>query len=133
MTVGRIASRALAALALAAALGLGAGPALADPTGTWTTEGGLSRVEIAPCGGSYCGTVVWTKDPDRRDAKSGEPIRGMRILTDLVETGPDTYRGALYNPQDGRNYTGYMTVNGNTAQLKGCVVRPLCKSQTWTK
>ena len=113
--------------------GLGTGVALADPSGTWTTDGGLSQVRIAPCGGSYCGTVVWTKDPDRKDVNSGKPVKGMTILTGLAETGPNEYKGKIYNPQDGRNYTGYMTISGNSAKLKGCVVRPLCKTQTWTK
>ena len=70
------------------ALGLGTGAAMADPSGTWTTEGGASRVQIAPCGGNYCGTVVWTKDPNRVDAKSGKPVKGMTILTGMTETGP---------------------------------------------
>ncbi len=117
----------------ALAFGLAATPALADPSGTWTTEGGLSQVRIAPCGGAFCGTVVWTKDPNRADAKSGRKVKGMTILTGMTETGANQYKGNLYNPQDGKNYTGYMTVNGNSATLKGCVVRPLCKTQTWSR
>ena len=114
-------------------LGLATGAAMADPSGTWTTDGGLSRVQIAPCGGDYCGTVVWTKDPERKDVKSGKLVKGMTILTGLKETGANAYQGKIYNPQDGRTYTGYMTISGASAKLKGCVVRPLCKTQTWTR
>ena len=44
----------MAALALAA-------PALAqgqDPSGTYLSESGDTRVRIARCGGAYCGTIV---------------------------------------------------------------------------
>ncbi|MEM7565837.1 MAG: DUF2147 domain-containing protein [Pseudomonadota bacterium] len=112
---------------------LGAGPALADPVGTWTTEGGLAQVRVAPCGAAFCGTIVWVKDPARKDAGSGGPILGLTILTGLTETGAGEYRGRVYNPEDGRTYTGFMTIEGDRAALKGCVVRPLCKTQTWTR
>ena len=46
---------------LAAALFVlaGCGGALAaDPSGTWLTQGGNSRIKIADCGGALCGTII---------------------------------------------------------------------------
>src|SRR5829696_3283620 len=62
---------ALAGLVLAA-------PSLAqgqDPTGTYLSETGDTRVRIARCGGSYCGTIVAVKG-DARDSNNPDP--GLR-------------------------------------------------------
>jgi uncharacterized protein (DUF2147 family) len=46
----------LALVAMSVAL---AAPAwAADPKGTWLTEPGTSRIRIADCGGTLCGTIV---------------------------------------------------------------------------
>ena len=49
-------SLATALLVLAGCCG---GALAADPSGTWLTQGGNSRVRIADCGGALCGTIVW--------------------------------------------------------------------------
>jgi len=138
------------ALAMAIGSGLLIGPAFAgDPTGTWLTEGGKSRVRVANCGGALCGTVIWLKDPNDRDtgqpvtdknnadaSKRNRPVIGVDIMIAMKPSGaPDKWAGEVYNPEDGQTYTGSLTVlDGRTVELKGCVFGGLiCKGQTWSR
>src|SRR4051812_34209717 len=43
----------------------------AEPTGTWLTQTGTSRIRVADCGGALCGTIVWLKEPN--DPDTGKP------------------------------------------------------------
>src|SRR5215212_913736 len=66
---------ALAGLALAA-------PSLAqgqDPRGTYLSETGDTRVRIARCGVSYCGTIVAVKG-DIKDVNNPDPGLRSRAL-----------------------------------------------------
>jgi uncharacterized protein (DUF2147 family) len=126
---------ALGALALAV-------PALAqgqDPSGTYLSESGETRVRIARCGGAYCGTIVAVtgeaKDVNNADpALRGRNLIGVRMISDIQPSG-DGFTGQLYNYKDGKTYTGKMSFAGGDAmQLSGCVLGGLiCRSQTWTK
>lgn len=118
----------------------GAGTAQAqDVAGTWLTEGGTSRVRISPCGSARCGTIVWTV-AEARDVNNPDPARkarnlvGVRMISDAKPDG-GTWTGQLYNPLDGRTYTGKMRLKGpGQLELSGCVLGGLiCKSQTWSK
>src|SRR5215467_6305165 len=64
--------RLAAHLAAIALIAFGATGALAaEPTGTWLTEGGKSRIRIADCGGALCGTISWLQEPN--DPETGKP------------------------------------------------------------
>jgi uncharacterized protein (DUF2147 family) len=132
----------LAAAALAAAF---ASPALAgDPTGLWQTPTNGGQVRIARCGQALCGTLVNSdhiradanaRDEHNRDAAlRGRTLRNLPMLTGFTG-GPTEWRnGSVYNPADGRTYRGTITMtNDNSLNLRGCVVAPLCKTQTWTR
>lgn len=115
-------------LALAAAALLAAGPALADPSGTWLRDNGNSRVRIASCGANYCGTIVWVKDD------SGPSKVGQRVFYDMAPNGANTYSGKAFNPEDGKTYTGKITVSGATMTTSGCVLGGMiCRSVSWRK
>jgi uncharacterized protein (DUF2147 family) len=121
----------------------------ADPIGTWYSAGNRSQVRIAHCGGALCGGIVWLKDPN--DPKTGKPwtdvhnpdaakrtrpLIGVRIVLDLTPSNaPDKWQGRVYNADDGRTYSGYLTMTGaNALELKGCVFGGIiCKSETWTR
>jgi uncharacterized protein (DUF2147 family) len=130
-------------LAIAAAFGavVLATPALAqagDPTGTWLTESGDTRVRIARCGSSLCGTIVASSHP--KDVNNPDPAKrdrslvGVQMISDIVPSG-DGFSGQLYNPQDGKTYLGKLKLTDAKAmQLSGCILGGLfCRSQTWTK
>jgi uncharacterized protein (DUF2147 family) len=120
----------------------------ADPLGTWYTKDNESQVRIANCGDALCGTLVWLKDPndpqtgkpktDKKNpdpSKAKGPLLGVQIVFGLKPSGtPNQWKGEVYNPEDGNTYSGLFTVTGlDTADLKGCAMAVICKTQTWTR
>jgi uncharacterized protein (DUF2147 family) len=135
---------ASAILCLAAATPASAG----DPRGTWTTEDGKAKVAIASCGGALCGNIVAltepndtvtgkpktdSKNPDA--AKRARPMIGVQIVIDMKPDTADTWKGQVYNAEDGKTYSGSITlVNATTLTLQGCALGGLiCKNQTWAR
>jgi len=125
-------------------------PALAaDPTGTWLTNGGKATVRIASCGPELCGTIIALREPNglatgrpktdvnNPDAsKRNRPMIGVPIVLGMKPSGtPDKWNGQVYNAEDGKTYTGSITMQGaRSLKLEGCVFGGLiCKAQTWTR
>jgi uncharacterized protein (DUF2147 family) len=129
-----------AAVAAAAILAFASLPATAaTPDGTWLSASGATKVKIAPCGGNYCGTIVWVKGPETKDAKNPDaakrsrPLVGVQLMYGMAAEG-DGYKGKLYDYTSGKTYTGKLKVGGGSLSLSGCVLGGLiCKSETWTK
>lgn len=120
----------LSTLALASAALL-ATPVLADEvTGTWLRDTGASHVKFGPCGGgAMCGTIAWLKPGVETPAKIGQ-----KIFYDMKPSGAGAWSGTAFNPEDGKTYTGKMTLAGGTLTTQGCAMGGLiCKSTTWTK
>ena len=113
-----------------AAAALLATPAIADDvSGTWLRDSGASHVKFAPCGSVLCGTIAWLKPGVETPAKVGQ-----RIFYDMKPNGDNAWSGTAFNPEDGKTYTGKMTLAGNTLTTAGCALGGLiCKSTTWTK
>lgn len=118
-----------AALALLALCGLMT-PAMAqEATGTWLRETGESRVRFAKCGEALCGTVVWLKDPANSPSKIGQ-----RVFYDMKPNGANAWSGSAFNPEDGKTYSGKMTLSGNSLTTSGCVLGGMiCKSVRWSR
>ena len=111
----------------------------ADPSGTYLSETGETRVRIARCGGAYCGTIISVqgeaKDVNNPDPKlKGRNLVGIQMISN-IQPAADGFTGQLYNYKDGRTYSGKMSfAAGKTMQLSGCVFGGLiCRSQTWAK
>ena len=122
---GRIYSVVISAMALAGATG-----ALAqDATGTWLRETGESRVRIAKCGEALCGTVVWLKNPAESKSKIGQ-----RVFYDMMPNGANAWAGKAFNPEDGKTYSGKMSLSGGTLTTAGCVAGGfICRSVSWSR
>ena len=129
-------------------LGASAPALAADPLGKWLTQENKATVAISHCGDALCGTIVALKEPndpatgkpkvdkENADAKLAKrPLIGVQIVLAMKPTGtPDQWKGQVYNAKDGNTYTGYFTMTGaDTAELKGCAMGFICKSQTWTR
>ena len=138
------------AAVLATSLGLAAAtPAMAaEPIGNWLTEDGEATVAITRCGDALCGTIVALKTPidpatgrpqtdvnNPDAAKTRRPLIGVQIIFGLTPSRmADKWDGQLYNPEDGKTYSGSLTVTGaNTLDLQGCTFVVLCESRTWTR
>lgn len=118
-------------------------------SGRWATPGFGSIVEIAPCAGApdrVCGRIMWlwedadasnrprsdSKNPDR--ALRARALIGVEIIQGLQETGPGVWSdGSLYNPDDGRTYTGAVRLSQGALHLKGCALGVFCQTQTWRR
>lgn len=123
-------------ITLAAAFALTAGAALAaDPIeGIWQTqpdEGSVALVQIAPCGGAYCGTIV---KAFKGQQEYNSPNIGKQIVIGMAPSGEGAYAGKVLRPADNKIYNGKAQVSGGSMKLSGCVAGGLiCKSQTWTR
>jgi len=104
----------LATMALVAGLAQAAEPI----EGSWKTASGETAM-IASCGGSFCVTL-----------KTGKHA-GKKIGTLAGTAG--SYSGEITDPEDDKTYSGSGTIKGDTLQMRGCVLKILCKSQTWTR
>ena len=97
-------------------------------TGLWLRENGASHVRIAPCGDALCGFVAWVKDPERASEI------GLKVFFDMKPSGPGTWEGQAFNPEDEKTYTGKMVLEGGALKTSGCVLGGLiCKSVNWTR
>src|ERR1700754_5073206 len=99
---------ALTALVLAA---LATPVSAQDAAGTWLTASGETRVRIAPCGGNVCGTIVWVKNTGAKDENNPNAAQKSRSLVginmiNMKPAGDKKWSGTLYNPQDGKTYSG---------------------------
>ncbi|MEJ0095820.1 MAG: DUF2147 domain-containing protein [Methylocella sp.] len=148
----------MAAIALSfACASSNAAPALAtpaaatpdDPSGLWFTKNNGSIIKIAPCAAFYCGALVWLKEPNDPDgkprsdkynedpAKRGQPMIGIELLIDLAPE-KDHWRGKAYNPEDGKTYDiTFKTITdktpGDKAEIEGCILKILCKTDVFTR
>ena len=91
---------------------------------------------------------MWLKEPNDPDtgkpktdknngdeAKRSRPLIGVQIVLGMKPAGTDKWTGQVYNAEDGKTYSGNLTMNGgNTLTLQGCALGGLvCKGQNWTK
>lgn len=117
------------ALAAVLATATAAGAQAAEATGTWVRSDGTSKVRFAPCGGALCGTISWLKNPAESKGRVGQ-----RVFFDMKPSGANSWAGSAFNPEDGKTYTGKMTVSGDSLTTKGCVLGGIiCKSVSWSR
>jgi uncharacterized protein (DUF2147 family) len=93
-------------------------------------------IEIAPCGGNLCGTVVKASPLQQEKAERGSGTRliGSRLITGIQPTGPGAYKGRVFAAD--RNVSASGTVNQlspNQLEVKGCILMVICKSRTYVR
>jgi len=151
-TVGSDAAKVAVLVLALAATGLVASRAEAarvDIAGRWATQGLGSIVEFRPCAAApdaMCGRILWLWDandpagkrradvhnPDR--ALRSRPLVGIEIVRGLRETSPGVWsEGSVYNPDDGRTYTGAVKVRNGRLELRGCALNVICQTQVWRR
>ena len=122
--------RIIKAAALAVGLvGLASAANAADPYGTWTRPSTGTQVNFYDCGGKLCGKITGVKDATKKDTI------GKVIMSGATKSGDNTWKGDLLNTEDGKTYSGVVTLEGAKAlNLKGCTLGGLiCKGETWAK
>ena len=100
----------------------------ADPYGTWTRNSTGSKISFYECGGNLCAKIASVKDQTKKDTV------GKVIMTGATKSGDNTWKGDLFNTEDGKTYSGTVTLQGGGLNLKGCALAGLvCKDETLTK
>jgi uncharacterized protein (DUF2147 family) len=89
--------------------------------------GGRSSSQYSQ-GEAVCGSITWLRD-------SNSPAKiGQQVFFDMKPNGENTWAGSAFNPEDGKTYTGKMTLSGDRLVTAGCVLGGLiCKSYTWAR
>jgi uncharacterized protein (DUF2147 family) len=103
--------------------------------GLWRNPSETAIIEIAPCGGLYCGKVVWASERGQREAAKGAPqVVGTTVLTDL-KSAQDGWAGTLFIPDDNIHVSATLKMVGNRQlKLTGCAIIGLfCRSQIWSR
>ena len=115
--------------------------------GTWRTSEGKAIVEIFKCEESYCGRIVWLREPLKEgkpvlDDKNPDetlrerPVLGMVLLHGFVYDEDYLWTGGtVYDPESGDAYSARMTLVGEEElELRGYVLIPLFgRTETWTR
>jgi uncharacterized protein (DUF2147 family) len=111
------------------ASGFAAGARADEPYGTWVRPSTGTQVNFYNCGGKLCGKIVAVKDQSRK----GEI--GTVIMNGADKTGDKEWRGDLLNTEDGKTYSGVVTLEGPSAlNLKGCAALGIiCRGETWQR
>lgn len=101
----------------------------ADPHGVWRRPDGGEQFSFYDCdGGLLCARLVSVAKPEDAGAV------GTVILRGATKSGPNEWRGKLYNARDGKTYDGYVILrSANELRLKGCLWGVLCGGETWTR
>lgn len=143
----RIMPAALAALL--AGLTFPAVAAAQQATGTWLRETGTSQIRISPCGASLCGRISWLREPNDPDtgkpktdkfnpdpARRNSPLLGTAVILNMAPAGkPGQWKGQVYKADEGKTYTGFLTVQGaDRLLMEGCVMGGvICKKETLSR
>jgi uncharacterized protein (DUF2147 family) len=117
--------------------------------GNWATRGFGSVVQFRPCASdaaTLCGRIIWLWEPNdergRPRVDNHNPDRALRsrslvgveIVRGLRETAPGAWsEGSLYNPDDGRTYTGTVRMRNGALELRGCALNVFCQTQIWRR
>jgi len=113
--------RLLAVVTTLAFAGIAGSSLAADVSGTWLRDTGASKVKFGKCGGAICAHIVWLKPGADPKAKVGQ-----RVFFDMKPSGENTWNGSAFNPEDGKTYTGKMTLNGDTLTTAGMIAACAC-------
>ncbi|WP_205412176.1 DUF2147 domain-containing protein [Sphingomonas crusticola] len=112
--------------------------------GRWRTETRNGIVQVERCGASICGTLVGSDglrtNPNLLDANNknaalrGRKLMGLQILSGFTRGDGQWTGGTIYNGDDGGTYKATVTpVDADHLKVRGCIMWPLCKTQTWTR
>jgi uncharacterized protein (DUF2147 family) len=126
-----------------------------DIAGTWFNQAKDAKIEIAKCGGNYCGKIVWLKEPtypsgsklgtpgtpkldDKNPdaARRKDPLMGMEIIKGFQYGGGNLWKnGTIYDPDSGKTYSAKATlVSPNELDLRGFIgVSMFGRTEKWTR
>jgi uncharacterized protein (DUF2147 family) len=93
-------------------------------------------ISVEPCGSKLCGRVIKASAVQQENARRGSGIQliGSHIMTDVVPTGPNTYKGKVFIADRNVTIGGTITqVSPNMLSTEGCLLFVMCKTKTWQR
>ena len=128
---GRVRNAALILTELFVGMGIAiclAITAYADgPYGNWIRPSTGTQVNFYNCNGKLCGKIVAVKDQNRKSEI------GTVIMSDATKISSNEWRGGLLDTDNGKTYSGVVTLEGEDGvHLKGCV-GIICQGETWRR
>ncbi len=127
--VARASIAAAAAAFLVAPVGaVGVNDPRLDPHGVWLRPEGGEQFSFYDCGAQLCAKLVSVKKGEDQKAI------GTVILRGAEKSGPNEWKGKLFNAENGKTYDGVITIKSATElSLKGCLWGVLCSGETWKR
>ena len=126
-----------------------------DIDGIWFSQDKDAKIEIAKCGATYCGKIVWLKEPtyppgsklgtpgtpklddqNPDPARRKDPIIGLQIIKGFQFVGGNVWKnGTIYDPDSGKTYSAKATlVSPGELDLRGFVgVSMFGRTEKWTR
>ena len=103
-----------------------AAPTVEAIHGVWVREGHPDdKLEFYDCTGKLCAKGILPM-------LNGSPP--PLVLRNAVKTTPSHWKGDLFNPENGKLYTGKISLDSpDQLTLTGCLIAFLCQSETWTR
>jgi uncharacterized protein (DUF2147 family) len=103
-----------------------------NPEGIWKLDNGSVTVKVVRCGKNICANIVDLASKNYPDGtplldalnpnKSlrKRPVMGLPVISGMTQAGPNTYKGYIYNADDGGSYRATATLTDKNMLLKGC-------------
>ena len=133
-----IIAASLAVLSVLAGAARAAGTA--EAAGNWKDPDNGAILKFFDCDGDLCAKIATPSDPAKTDDKNPDaskratPLTGLAILDHAKKSDDTSWKGNLYNTEDGKTYAGYVTLLApDKLQLKGCALIVFCKSIVFSK
>lgn len=121
--------------------------------GLWNIPDNEAQFEIYRCGEEYCGKITYMEEPnyppnDKRmpglpkvDRENPDPrlrsrpMLGMPLMEGFRYEGDNTWRGRIYNPEDGKTYKCKLSLdNKNSLNVRGYLgIVLLGRTEKWTR
>ena len=111
-----------------------------EAVGSWKHPDNGAIVSFYACDQDLCAKILKASEPGLKDShnpdagKRDQLLEGLVILDHAKKTGDADWSGNLYNTQDGKTYTGHVSLlSPSQLQLKGCALVVFCKSIVFTR
>jgi uncharacterized protein (DUF2147 family) len=110
------------------------------PLGVWRDSEKGSIIQIYECGSVLCAKVVKPYQAGARDSNNpnpalrDRPITGLTFMNGAKKSSANVWKGTLYNAEDGKSYSGSMTlVSNGELQMQGCAYSIFCQTRVFSR
>jgi uncharacterized protein (DUF2147 family) len=113
--------------------------------GVWKMGNGKLVVKVDHCGGeNICVKIVniakafhddgtpRLDDNNPNPTLRNRPVVGLQIINGMRPTSANSWKGKLYNSDDGNYYSAYAKLQNGALEVKGCW-GPFCKTLNFTR